>query len=77
MNTLKKCDRCHKETNTFTGSYFNTEMICLECDSLERRHPDYERAKEVERQEVLKCNYNYEGIGLPSDYDDFVKFIKQ
>lgn len=75
MYNLKKCDRCHKETNTFTGSYFNTEMICEECDRIERLHPMYEEAKRVELEEVRKGNYNYEGIGLPENYDEFVDYM--
>ena len=77
MNNLSRCERCNKETNTFTGSYFNTEMICLECDSLERKHPEYEKAKKLEYEQVLKGNYNYEGIGLPSDYNSFVELMSR
>lgn len=75
MLNLKKCDRCHKETNCLTGSYFNTEMLCTECDKIEQLHPLYKEAKRVEMEEVRKGNYNYEGIGLPDDYDEFVKTI--
>lgn len=76
MHNLKNCQRCNKETNTFTGSYFNTEMICTECDEIERLHPLYEEAKRVEFEEVCRGNYNYEGIGLPENYNEFAETIK-
>jgi hypothetical protein len=39
----------------------------MDCKEKEKQHPDYERAVERERQEVLNGNYNFEGIGLPDD----------
>lgn len=48
-------------------SFFNTEMICLDCNEKEELHPDYWRAKEVESKEVSKGNYNFKGIGKPKD----------
>lgn len=48
-------------------SRFNTDEICLDCEAKERQHPLYAYAKEVERQECLKGNLNFPGIGLPDD----------
>ena len=48
-------------------SFFNTDMICKECEIKERNHPDYQRAREVEEAEVRKGNNNFTGIGLLSD----------
>ena len=62
-----KCERCHQETNIFTMSMFNTQNICMSCKERERKHPMYENAREAERQEILKGNYNYSGIGKPHD----------
>ena len=50
-----------------TGSYFNTQIICGECDDKERAHPDFILAHEIESAEVAKGNYNFPGIGLPAD----------
>jgi hypothetical protein len=61
------CERCKCETNMSTGSYFNTQQICNTCDERERAHPDYERARAVELKEVKRGNYNFRGVGLPSD----------
>ena len=62
-----KCERCHQETKIFTMSMFNTQNICMSCKERERKHPMYENAREAERQEILKGNYNYSGIGKPHD----------
>jgi hypothetical protein len=64
---MKKCERCFKENAALTGSMFNTQMICLECEEEERKHPKYEEARKKENEEVKKGNYNYPGIGLPND----------
>ena len=61
------CERCGKETNTHTTSRFNTEDICLECEEIERNHPDYQKAKDAEMEAVRAGNYNFEGIGLPEN----------
>ena len=61
------CDRCGKRVKALRMSIFNTEMCCEACLNREKRHPKYAEAKEAERQEVLKGNYNFEGIGKPED----------
>jgi hypothetical protein len=50
-----------------TGSYFNTETICDDCEVREKAHPQYAEAKRIENEEVRKGNYNYRGIGKPVD----------
>lgn len=62
-----QCDRCNRKANTLTGSWFNTQMICEQCDYLEHCHPLIVKAKERERQELSNGNYNFKGIGLPKD----------
>lgn len=62
-----RCDRCGKDTIQTTMSFFNTDTICMECDDLERAHPLFEVAHRVETEEVMRGNYNFEGIGLPND----------
>lgn len=57
------CHRCGVASSVHTMSYFNTELICLECDATEKADPEYRRAVETERAEVMKGNMNYEGIG--------------
>lgn len=61
------CDRCKQKSNVLTGSYFNTEMICLECDKKERAHSMFKMAQSIEAEQVRQGNYNFEGIGLPDD----------
>jgi len=61
------CQRCNNQSSEMTGSYFNNDWICIGCANKERLHPDYERAKKIEHEHVLKGNYNFEGIGKPDD----------
>lgn len=65
MNEL--CDRCGKQSNCLTMSFFNLDMICLICEEKERNHPDYDEAREAEWEELQKGNYFFPGIGLPDD----------
>lgn len=62
-----KCDRCNTPTTSYKMSFFNTDMICKECETKEKNHPDYQKARETEEAEVRKGNYNFPGIGLPKD----------
>jgi len=48
-------------------SYFNTDDCCLDCLEKERQHPDYKRAKEAEMRAVQRGDYNFPGVGRPSD----------
>lgn len=63
------CERCKNPSTMTTMSKFNTEMICPTCDRFERGHSQYVRACQVEQQEVRTGNYNFEGIGLPDDFE--------
>jgi len=56
------CPRCKKQTNVHIMSMLNTQEICPDCKDAEKLHPRYEEARERERQEVLRGNYNYEGL---------------
>ena len=61
------CERCGREAGWSTGSYFNTQMICGECDRKERAHPDFPRAVAREEEAVRSGYFNFPGIGLPGD----------
>lgn len=61
------CDRCGKDTGVTVVSMFNTDVLCLECKRKERSHPDYDRAASVERTAVRAGDFNFPGIGKPSD----------
>lgn len=62
-----KCDRCNSVTNTLKMSFFNTDMCCISCIKKEQLHSKYDEAKRAERQQILKGNYNFAGIGKPAD----------
>lgn len=61
------CDRCHRPTTGRIMSFFNTDMICTDCATTEKAHPDYEIARDAEVEQCKAGNYNFEGIGLPND----------
>lgn len=61
------CDRCGDETLVTTMSYFNTEVICMNCDKRERRHPGFKTAREAEEKAVRAGDYNFPGVGKPDD----------
>lgn len=60
-----KCDRCFRQRTALTGSYFDTAMICLGCDQLERAMPEYESAKKAEAEACKRGDFNFPGVGLP------------
>ena len=64
---VQVCDRCIKESNSLIMSMFNTEMICSECKDKERKHPEYENASKIELEHVKNKDYNYKGVGKPTD----------
>lgn len=57
------CDRCGKQSNASTGSWFSMEQICLDCSRAEEEHPDYEYARRMEAEAVANGDFNYPGIG--------------
>jgi len=67
MDIVENCQRCGKEITAHTMSMFNKELICMGCKEVEKNHPDYDKARRKELEEVMKGNYNYEGIGKPAD----------
>lgn len=62
-----KCQRCRKETNSVIMSKFNTDEICLDCYETERQHPKYAEADQAEIEAIRNGDFNFPGIGLPSD----------
>jgi hypothetical protein len=61
------CDRCHEKTDVTTMSFFNTQMICPDCEDKERSHLKFPEAKEAESRAVRNGDYNFGGIGKPDD----------
>ncbi len=64
------CERCLNPSNISRMSIFNTQMICLDCQTKEEAHPDYDNAKKEELDAVRNGNYNFPGVGLPKNYDE-------
>jgi hypothetical protein len=64
------CDRCGVKTNMFTGSYFNTQTICIDCSMEERAHPRFKEAQDADQAAVMNGNFNFKGIGCPPELLD-------
>lgn len=62
---MTHCDRCRKPTRITTTSWFNTDTICPSCSDEEREHPDYDYARQVENEAVMRRDYNFPGVGWP------------
>jgi len=60
-----QCPRCHKESGSYSCSWFNTENICLDCSREESQHPDYRYARDTERKAVIEGDLNFPGVGWP------------
>ena len=51
--TQEYCDRCGKSLKGGRiMSMLNTECICIECSEKERKHPDYEKARNAEHERI-------------------------
>jgi len=48
-------------------SYFNEEEICMDCSDKERKHPDFNKARDADEAQIRGGNMNFAGIGKPSN----------
>lgn len=62
-----QCERCGAETTISIMSRFSTNMICPDCQEIEKRHPKYRLAHDAEFLQVRAGRFNFQGIGAPSD----------
>lgn len=69
MKPILNCERCHHPLNgqSVKMSFFNTDMCCPDCLKQEATHPAYAQAKQAEHDAVCRGDYNFPGIGKPSD----------
>ncbi len=61
------CNRCYTETNIHTMSMFNEQEICMDCKDKEKKHSDYKKAQDADHQQIRQGNYNFKGIGKPTN----------
>lgn len=62
-----RCDRCKKPVKALRMSWFNTDMCCEACLSKEKRHPDFNKAKQAVYDAEKNGDMNFKGIGKPDD----------
>ena len=68
-----KCQRCGNDAQVTSMSYFNTDYCCMPCLAIEKKHPDYSKARDAEWEAIKQDNYNYQGIGLPAGYHEWAR----
>ena len=61
------CNRCLNKANPSIMSMFNEDILCMKCKDIEIKHPSYKQALEADIAEIKSGNYNFQGIGKPSD----------
>lgn len=61
------CNRCLNKANPSIMSMFNEDILCMKCKDIEIKHPSYKQALEADIAEIKSGNYNFHGIGKPSD----------
>jgi hypothetical protein len=68
MATAITCARCGKIHPSATViSAFDLNFICLSCESIERIHPDYQRAAAAALSAVQLRDRSFRGIGCPPE----------
>jgi hypothetical protein len=67
------CERCSSCSTTTSMSWFNTEMLCIDCKEKEKNHPLFNKAKEIENQKVMQGDYNFPGIFPNKKWEEIEK----
>jgi len=67
MIDLSTCVRCGSKHGATIMSRFNEDIICMACEAKEKAHPKYWEAVKEELEACNRGNYNFPGIGKPSD----------
>ncbi len=66
--TQEYCDRCGKSLKDGRiMSMLNTECICMKCSEKERKHPNFEKARDAEHELIKKNMANTNSISLSSE----------
>jgi hypothetical protein len=76
MNQIREwngvCQRCFNPSELHTMSMFDVALICLNCSSGEKSHPEYKNAAEAEAEAVKRGNLNFAGTGCPPELKELL-----
>jgi len=63
-NWRNQCHRCQNNmvAVAYAMSWFNTDLICCDCEKEERGHPDFNLARNTLRYSFSRGDYDYQGI---------------
>jgi hypothetical protein len=68
MATVTPCARCGKfAPDAVVKSPFDFQFICLDCDKVERGHPDYQRAAIAAFCAIQRRDQSFRGTGIPAE----------
>ena len=57
-----RCQRCGQPSDSFTGSWYSTQLLCLSpCAEEEAQHPDFEYVRSLEHEAVRRGDMNWSG----------------
>jgi len=59
------CARCRAITTCTIMSMFSRDIICMDCEDLERLHPKFKEASLRERAASTAGDRHFPGIGVP------------
>jgi hypothetical protein len=72
MRYANHCDRCNGPLALSMMSKFNTDILCTQCQDDEREAPGYASAEAAEVAAVRAGDYNFPGIGLSPQDQEFL-----
>ena len=72
MHHADHCDRCNGPLALSMMSKFNSEIICTHCQDDECEAPGYAAADAAEVAAVRAGDYNFPGIGLSPQDQEFL-----
>jgi hypothetical protein len=71
-----RCVRCNNMCQSGSVlSAFDLNFVCLECDDLERVHPDYDRAATAAFAALQRRDRSFRGIGRPLELRPLVEAV--
>lgn len=54
-----RCDRCDVEMKQFFYSWFNADVICKKCRTLEEADKEYSACRQAEHEAILRGDFNF------------------
>lgn len=66
------CPRCGGSMQMYSMSYFNRDVICIDCKKEEAGAPNYQAARKADEEALTRGEYNFPGIGLAPEDEEYL-----